>query len=172
MSKQDDHFFNVFGAVIGILVAVTVALFVLARMLGAGDSRNDPLQQAEVAGRTAAFGQVAVAGQDNSALAILPTPSAGDAADAGLTASLPADGPATYEAVCGTCHANGIGGAPKMGDRQAWSTRIAQGTDTLNKHAIEGYQGSAGYMPAKGGRADLTDELVAQAVQYMVEQSR
>ena len=49
MSKQDDHFFNVFSAVIGILVAVTVALFVLSRMLGAGDSVDDPLLQAEVA---------------------------------------------------------------------------------------------------------------------------
>ena len=63
MSKQDDHFFNVFSAVIGILVAVTVALFVLSRMLGAGDSVDDPLLQAEVADRTAAVGRVAVAFQ-------------------------------------------------------------------------------------------------------------
>lgn len=172
MSKQDDHFFNVFSAVIGILVAVTVALFVLSRMLGAGDSVDDPLLQAEVADRTAAVGRVAVAGQDNSALAILAEPASGDASVASTAAALPADGPATYEAVCATCHANGIGGAPKTGDRQAWSARLAQGMDTLNKHAIEGYQGAAGYMPAKGGRADLTDELVAQAVQYMAEQSR
>ncbi len=172
MSKQDDHFFNVFSAVIGILVAVTVALFVLSRLLGAGDSLDDPLRQAQVSDRTAAVGQVAVAGQDNSALAILPPPSGEEAAGATMAAALPADGPATYEAVCATCHTNGIGGAPKTGDQQAWSARLAQGMDILNKHAIEGYQGSAGYMPAKGGRADLTDELVAQAVQYMVEQSR
>jgi cytochrome c5 len=59
-----------------------------------------------------------------------------------------------------------------MGDQGAWAARIAQGADTLHKHAIEGFQGSAGLMPAKGGRADLTDELVIQAVDYMVDASR
>ena len=44
--------------------------------------------------------------------------------------------------------------------------------DVLKQHAIEGYTGSAGYMPAKGGRADLSDEAVAEAVDYMVAESR
>ena len=54
----------------------------------------------------------------------------------------------------------------------AWSARIAQGVDTLNEHAIDGYQGEVGYMPAKGGRADLSDEEVADAVAYMVAESQ
>lgn len=172
MSKHDDHFFNVFSAVLGILVAITIGLFVFARILGGGMSESqvesDPLLQREVAERIRPFGQVAVAGQDNSALTIAPPPGAAPAA----AAALPANGEEAYQAVCAVCHGAGIAGAPKTGDKAAWAARIAQGADTLHKHAIEGFQGSAGLMPAKGGRADLPDELVIQAVDYMVEASR
>ena len=49
---------------------------------------------------------------------------------------------------------------------------IAQGMDVLKDHAINGYTGSAGYMPAKGGRVDLSDDEVAAAVDYMVAESQ
>ena len=45
---------------------------------------------------------------------------------------------------------------------------LQTGMDTLNKHAIEGYTGKAGVMPAKGGRVDLTDQSVINAVEHMV----
>lgn len=174
MSKQDDHFFNVFSTVLGILVAITIFLFVLAKLVGGAMTRqhvaSDPILQAEVAERVRAFGQVAIAGQDNSALAVTPPPSAGAAPV--TVAALPANGEEVYKAVCTVCHGPGIGGAPKSGDKAAWAPRIAQGKEILYKHSIEGFQGSAGVMPAKGGRADLTDDLVRQAVDYMVEQAR
>jgi cytochrome c5 len=44
--------------------------------------------------------------------------------------------------------------------------------DVLKEHAIKGFQGSAGFMPAKGGRVDLSDEEVASAVDYMVTESQ
>ena len=44
--------------------------------------------------------------------------------------------------------------------------------DVLKDHAINGFQGDAGYMPAKGGRVDLSDEEVANAVEYMVTESQ
>ena len=173
MSKHDDHFFNVFSSVLGILVAITIGLFVLARMVGGGISESqvdsDPLMQRDVNERIKPFGQLAVAGQDNSALTIAPPPGAAEQA---TTATLPASGEEAYTAVCGVCHTAGIAGAPKTGDKAAWAARIAQGMDTLHKHAIEGFTGSAGVMPPKGGRADLPDDLVMQAVDYMVEQSR
>ena len=50
------------------------------------------------------------------------------------------------------------------------AARIAQGRDTLNTHAIEGFQGEAGYMPPKGGRTDLSDEEIIAAVDYLLEQ--
>ena len=78
-------------------------------------------------------------------------------------------GEATYKAACGVCHTSGLAGAPKVGDADAWSERIQQGTDLLIIHALQGYAGTEGYMPAKGGRADLSDEAVTNAVLFMVE---
>jgi len=78
-------------------------------------------------------------------------------------------GEATYKAACGVCHTSGLAGAPKLDDADAWSKRIEQGMDLLVTHALEGYGGTEGYMPAKGGRADLSDEAVTNAVLFMVE---
>jgi cytochrome c5 len=73
---------------------------------------------------------------------------------------------------CAACHAAGVAGAPTVGVAGLWTDRIAQGKETLYKHAIEGYQGAAGYMPAKGGNMALSDESVKAAVDYMVQQSQ
>ncbi|MGM8910832.1 c-type cytochrome [Psychrobacter sp. 1U1] len=75
----------------------------------------------------------------------------------------PRDGKAVYNAVCQTCHASGLLGSPILGDAGAWGPRIAKGTDTLYTHAINGFNA----MPAKGG-ADIPDEEVQNAVDYMV----
>jgi cytochrome c5 len=77
-----------------------------------------------------------------------------------------------YNTACAACHEAGIAGAPKMGDAAAWAPRIEQGMDTLATHAIKGFQGSAGYMPPKGGRPDLSDDAVRAAVQHMVDASQ
>ena len=76
-----------------------------------------------------------------------------------------------YNDACLICHGAGVGGAPIVGDSADWVERIAQGNDTLYLHAIEGYTGSAGFMPAKGARMDLADEEVRSAVDYMVAES-
>lgn len=68
-----------------------------------------------------------------------------------------------FTAICSACHTSGAAGAPKLGDAGAWALRIAQGYDTLLKHAIEGVRA----MPAKGGNPDLDDVEVARAVVYM-----
>jgi len=77
-----------------------------------------------------------------------------------------------YGSVCFACHAMGVAGAPKLGDKMAWAPRIAQGMDTLYSHAINGFQGSSGVMPAKGGRTDLADADIRAAVSYMVDQAK
>ena len=80
-------------------------------------------------------------------------------------------GPQVYNMACIVCHAPpGVGGAPPIGDAAAWQPRIAQGADTLHLHALQGYQGEKGFMPAKGGRVDLSDADIIAAVDYMVEQ--
>jgi len=91
---------------------------------------------------------------------------------ASLATTAQASGEATYKAACFACHGTGAAGAPKTGDKPAWKDRIAAGNDILYKHAIEGYKGKAGFMPAKGGRADLSDADVKAAVDYMVAQSK
>ncbi len=90
----------------------------------------------------------------------------------GFSASVMADGQKTYQQACFACHGTGAAGAPKIGDKANWKPRIAQGTETLYKNAIKGYQGKNGVMPAKGGRADLSDDAVKAAVDYMVSQSK
>ena len=81
------------------------------------------------------------------------------------------DGKAVYDKACATCHDSGIAGAPKIGDTAAWKDRIAKGMPTLLKHSINGFQGDAGMMPAKGGFSNLSDEEVEEAVEYMVKKS-
>lgn len=77
-----------------------------------------------------------------------------------------------YGNVCSMCHASGAAGAPKPDDQAEWGPRIAQGMDILHKHAIEGYTGAKGVMPARGGSATLSDDDVKAAVDYMVELSK
>jgi cytochrome c5 len=169
VSKQDSQFFTLFSAVIGLLVAITLVLMALARSVGA----NTQLQQVvtdqryvqAVEERIRPLVHVAVAGQDNSALAIKDTTPGGSTA---FALPVPKDGNELYTAVCQACHQAGIGGAPKAGDKSAWAPRIAQGNATLYKHAIEGYNGKAGVMPAKGGRADLADDLIKAGVDHLV----
>ncbi len=80
----------------------------------------------------------------------------------------PREGKVIYEGVCHTCHTAGLLGAPKLGDKGAWSARIGKGTATLHQHAIQGFNA----MPAKGGNADLLDVEVTNAVDYMVSQAK
>lgn len=80
-------------------------------------------------------------------------------------------GEVVYNAACTACHGAGVAGAPKTGDAGQWSARIKQGFQTLVKHAVEGYTGKAGVMPAKGGNPDLDPIEVARAVAYMANQS-
>lgn len=74
-----------------------------------------------------------------------------------------------YGKTCFACHDGGVGGAPKIGDKAQWAPRLQQGKDTLYKHALEGYQGKAGYMPPKGGCMDCSDQDVKAAVDHLIK---
>lgn len=67
-------------------------------------------------------------------------------------------------AACGKCHLTGEGGAPKIGDRAAWTKRVRQGFATVTQSALKGHGG----MPARGGMADLSDTEVKRAIEYML----
>ncbi|MDI1310203.1 MAG: c-type cytochrome [Methylotenera sp.] len=87
--------------------------------------------------------------------------------NAAPAASKGKSGQEVYKAVCSMCHSGGLMGAPKLGDKEQWAPRIAQGHDTLVTHAVKGIR----MMPAKGGNADLSDNEVADAVTYMANEA-
>ena len=173
MSKQDTHFVNTFSLVIGILVAIAILIFALARVVASHTQDQQVLEESQylksVDNRVQPFAREAVAGQDNAALAIKPDAGAAPAAG---SAAIPKTGDEVFQQVCSACHAAGLAGAPKAGDKAAWGPRIAKGKATLYQHALQGFQGSAGVMPPKGGRTDLPDDLVKAAVDHMVSMAQ
>ena len=165
MSKNessDTQFFNSFSVVLGILIVFAIILFGIARSMGADTQGEavllEPLHLKDVRDNIAPFAHVAIAGKDNSALAISATP-----AGAGPAADVPTTGEQAFTKVCSACHATGINGAPKIGDHAAWGPRIAQGKETLYKDAIAG----KGNMPPKGGTT-WPDATIRMTVDYMV----
>ena len=162
----DKHFFDLFMVVIGVLIGVTFGLFLLSNYI-AGKTQEvyvlqDPSHQALVDDNIKPVAMVAIDGDDIS--------DAGEVAIVEPVAEV-LSGPQVYNQACLACHGAGVGGAPIVGDQASWTTRIAQGSETLTDHVINGYTGSAGYMPPKGGRVDLSDEEIISAMQYMIDES-
>lgn len=164
---HDKKFFDTFMLILGILIGIAVILYVLARIVASDTQEAEVQASAEmrraVNERIAPIAKVAVSGQDNSALAP-PKQAAAAAADMG--------GEEVFNSACVACHGAGVAGAPKFGDAAAWGPRVAKGADTLHKHALEGFQGQAGFMPPKGGRTDLSDKSIMNAVDYMVSAAK
>ena len=79
-----------------------------------------------------------------------------------------AAGQQVYKNSCQSCHAAGVAGAPKLGDKDAWAPRIATGIDALVASSING----KGIMPPKGACASCSDEDLKAAVEYMVSQGQ
>ena len=97
-----------------------------------------------------------------------PVAAAPAAAAATATASGGGEGKSVYDQTCHVCHATGLAGSPKFGDKAAWAPRIATGNDALYKAAINGLNA----MPPKGGNAALSDAQVKAAVDYMVSAAK
>ncbi|MCD6706550.1 MAG: c-type cytochrome [Thiobacillus sp.] len=114
-------------------------------------------------------------GKQESAAPEAPAPEAAAPAPAPAPEPVVAEnvlGKSVFNKTCSLCHAAGVAGAPKPGDTADWGPRIAQGNDLLYKHALEGFTGAKGAMPARGGNAALTDDEVKAAVDYMVGLSK
>lgn len=103
-----------------------------------------------------------------AASAPAPAVAAAPAAEAPTPVAENTVGKSTFNKTCALCHASGAAGAPKTGDKADWGPRIAQGKDVLYKHALEGFNGAKGAMPARGGNTALSDDEVKAAVDYMV----
>jgi cytochrome c5 len=83
-----------------------------------------------------------------------------------------ADGKAVYNKTCKMCHASGIAGSPKVGDKADWAARSEKGIDALVQNAVKGFKGDTGRMPPKGGNPSLSEADVKAAVQYMLDGSK
>lgn len=161
-NMSDGTFNRLFTLMIIAMIVLTVLLMVLATQVSVDvterlDAQSEAENSNNIASRIAPVGEMAVATVIG---AVVPEANA-----------QPKPGDEVYSSSCAACHDAGVAGAPKTGEAAAWSARIAQGKETLYKHAIEGYQGSAGYMPAKGGNAALSDDEVKAAVDYIIGKS-
>lgn len=89
---------------------------------------------------------------------------AADASEVGASASITSAGEAIFKNNCRICHAQGLNGAPIIGNTTMWGPRVEQGIPVLVEHASQGF----GMMPAKGGNMDLTDAEIESAVRFML----
>ncbi|SMQ93733.1 c-type cytochrome [Xanthomonas fragariae] len=168
MRNYDLEFLKKFSMVIGLLIVITLGLIALAAYLQrAVPDEVSPTAAKRVQQRIAPAGAVYAGTTGASAQA------AAQAAALAKTASQSAyggstDGKTIFDNLCTACHTNGVGKAPTL-DHAHWDARIAQGKDTLHKHAIEGYSGpDGGIMPPKGGNPALTEEQVRATVDWML----
>lgn len=160
------------GLIVGIYLLVQFALG--TRAVGAGDAKaNSP---EAVAKRIAPVVTLAVDASRGPvpalATAAAPAPAKSVAVVAmaipaalppGAAVAKPAGGKGVYDSTCTVCHAAGLAGAPKAGDKAAWGPRIAKGSAALYEHALKGFNA----MPAKGGNPAIADADVKAAVDYL-----
>lgn len=123
----------------------------LALSVGSASAAMLPQQSNDdIKERIAPIAQVRVAGANASQ-------SGGDSASARA-------GDEVYNKFCAACHTSGVLGAPKINDAPDWEERLAQGMDTVLKHAVEGYNA----MPPKGTCNDCSEEEIQAAIDYMI----
>jgi cytochrome c5 len=157
---NDSTFSRLFIIMVIVMSVMTAIIMVLASMAASDvntrlDERSEQENSAAISSRIAPVGQF-------SAEVVAPV----------AQAAAPILGGEEAYGSCAACHASGVAGAPIVGDASVWASRLAQGVETLYDHAINGYQGASGVMPAKGGNTALADESVKAAVDYMLEKSK
>ncbi|HEY9547534.1 MAG TPA: c-type cytochrome [Solimonas sp.] len=154
--NHDQVFFVNFGMVLGVLLGIAFVCVVAARLLDSGDEHQEPQAQARLEERIKPVANVVT---DPSVLVKLA---------AAEQASRPAmTGEQVYSKVCTGCHAAGVLGAPKDGDKAAWGARLkaAGGVDGMLKIAIHGLNA----MPPRGGDASLSDDELKGAIEHMLK---
>jgi len=164
--NHDLVFLKHFSQVIVFLVAVTVGLILLGLYInGLKPAEVSEAKAAQIAAAIQPHGAV-FAGATGAAAQAAAKQAADEAAKGEVAYGGTLDGSVIYNSLCSGCHTSGAAGAPKL-VKADWAARIAQGSDTLHKHAIEGYN-NVGVMPARGGNPSLTDEQVIATVDWMV----
>jgi cytochrome c5 len=175
VNQQDKQFITLFSIVIAALAVFTVAMFILARyFMLANQVDYGPLVAEEIDNRVKLVAE-ASAGEtkktasastiDNRIKPIGEASTGKTKKTASASTSAQSSGQQVYSQVCSSCHTSGMMGAPRISDKSAWKSRLAQGKQTLYQHAINGI----GAMPPKGG-SNLPDSQIKVAVDYIVAQ--
>lgn len=124
----------------------------------AAPAQGAPAQAAASAPAPQAAAPAPAAAVVPAAAAAAPAPAAAASADTGKK---------VYEQVCAACHAAGVAGAPKFGDKAAWAPRLKEGMDAVHNYALKG----KGVMPPKGGYAGPDADVIA-AADYMANAAK
>lgn len=159
MATQEEKVFNWFIVCTGIFVGTIVSIVIFGNFVA---PHQDAQAEEMLAERLSSMTVVAIEGEPEPVVETVVVPQ-----ETVMQASIAAD--QLYNSVCSICHSMGLAGAPSLTD-PSWSSRLEQGIDVIEGHVLNGYQGSAGVMPAKGGRTDLSDEEILAALDYMLEQ--
>lgn len=157
---NDSTFGRLFIIMVIVMTIMTITIVALASFAASDvnaklDAQSETENSDSLAERIAPVGNFAAASAETSSLPV-------------TAAVIILSGKEAYSS-CAACHGSGVAGAPKFGLKDVWSDRITKGKETLYNNAINGFQGLAGYMPAKGGNAALSDESVKAAVDYMID---
>jgi cytochrome c5 len=160
--QTDSTFIRNVSIVIAILVVFAIGIAFVARDVGfQEDPGSSPGSDAITKQRIRPVADV-YTGEDGATAiqeaATTATPEKTVAFDGSLDAEM------IYKSVCAVCHGTGAAGAPIPGS-EAMSQRVDKGLDALMQTALNGLNA----MPARGGRADLSDEQVQAVVEYMMQ---
>lgn len=155
--------------VLAFVVPIAAIFTIIHFVMGSDKSPANPAMSDKAkAERIQPVGSVPDIEKGPSPLVPAPAPVA-VAAPAGDAAAAPAaGGKSVYDSSCQACHAAGVAGAPKLGDKAAWAPRLGAGAAALTASAIKGKNA----MPPKGGNLALPDADVKAAVDYMVSQAK
>jgi len=168
VTPTDSAFLKNFALLIGFLVVVAILLIALAaHIYGKNPPPSNPGKETALAERIAPVGGV-YAGDTGRAAMQAAQDAAAKAAASQVAYGGTTDGKTIFGNLCHSCHETGAGGAPKLSDKAVWAPRLAEGAETLIKHATEGYTGKSGVMPARGGNPALNDAQVKATVEWMI----
>jgi cytochrome c5 len=161
--QTDSVFVRNISIVIAILVVFTISIAFLARDFGNNQpEENNPSRATTIEERIKPVADVYEGEAGAAAIEQAAASSAGTEKKVAFDGSL--DGELIYKNVCSACHATGAAGAPMLGT-PAMAERAQKGEDALVHSAVNGLNA----MPPRGGRADLSDEQIRAAVEFMLK---
>lgn len=166
MSEQDDQIFlKRFSLIIvGLMIFAVFIIFLAVSFHNTLGTQDNPARLTSIADRLKPVAGV-YSGDTGRAAAQAAAEQSGPAEEEqSLAFDGSTDGEMIYQQACAACHDAGAAGAPRL-VASDWTERMDKGTDALVANAINGI----GAMPAKGGRADLSDEQVRASVEYMLD---